>query len=386
MKRYAILCAAVAMQVCLGATYAWAVFVGPLKEAYGLGQGVVQLPFSIFYVVFPAVAALTGGFIDRIGPRRCAMAGGLLFGGGWTVASFGGGHFGIVALGIGAMAGTGAGLAYLVPISIGVQWFPRHKGLVTGIAVAGFGGGAALVEQAAGWMFERHGASPFEALRALGLTFAVAIPSCGALMAAPARPSRETPGRSLPLDVLQHPAFWLLYFAMFSGLAAGFIVVANLKQLAPRIDLGLGAAAVGVFALGNAAGRIVWGAAFDRMKTQTAIAANLLAQAAVLIAAAWALGAPGGLAPVAAAAGFNFGGVLTLYAASVARRWGAARMSAIYGWLFSANIAASFAPMAAGLAFDRLGGFHAPLIGAACLMALASALALRSGLGEPARR
>ena len=71
MQRYRILAAAVLMQVCLGATYSWSVYVRPIREITGLLQGPVQLPFTVFYFVFPATMLLTGTLLPRLGPRFC---------------------------------------------------------------------------------------------------------------------------------------------------------------------------------------------------------------------------------------------------------------------------------------------------------------------------
>ena len=111
MKRYRILAAAVIMQMCLGATYAWSVFVLPLKAITGVLQGTAQLPFSMFYFAFPATMIVTGTLLPRWGPRRCAMGGGLLFGGGWMLAGLWRWHFAFAVVGIGLMVGIGAGFA-----------------------------------------------------------------------------------------------------------------------------------------------------------------------------------------------------------------------------------------------------------------------------------
>jgi len=88
-NRYVILVVAVLMQMCLGATYSWSVFVGSIKELTGLGQGAVQLPFTVFYIVFPASLLFSGIMVTKLAPRKCAIIGGILFGGGWIMASFG---------------------------------------------------------------------------------------------------------------------------------------------------------------------------------------------------------------------------------------------------------------------------------------------------------
>lgn len=99
LKRYRILAAAIVMQMCLGATYAWSVFVLPPKQTTGILQGTAQLPFSLFYFAFPATMIITGTLLPRIGPRRCAVIGGLLFGAGWLLASLGRYDFGFTVLG-----------------------------------------------------------------------------------------------------------------------------------------------------------------------------------------------------------------------------------------------------------------------------------------------
>ncbi len=370
MKRYAVLGAAVLMQMCLGATYSWSVYVQPLRALTGFLQGPVQLPFSVFYFVFPAVTVLAGTLLPRWGRRRCAVAGGVLFGTGWLVAGLGGAHFGLTVLGIGVLAGIGAGLAYIVPISTCLLWFPERKGLVTGIAVAGFGGGAALVSQAAGGMLAA-GATPFDVFRWLGAAFLVVAALSGlAMVDRPGVRAREA--GPLPLrEVLPRRAFRLLYFAMLAGLAAGFAVNANLKEFFPA-SASRGVTAVALFALGNAAGRIAWGALFDRTAPGSAVRWNLLAQATLFCVAPWLVEAAGGFLAFALLSGLNYGGVLVLYASSAARVWGGGRVGQVYGWLFSANIPAALAPLAAGLIYDAVGSFTPALAGLALLLAAAS--------------
>jgi OFA family oxalate/formate antiporter-like MFS transporter len=368
LRRYAILGGAVLMQTCLGATYSWSVYVRPLKQLTGLLQGPVQLPFSVFYFVFPATMVLAGTLLPRLGPRRCAVAGGMLFGAGWVVAGLGSHHFALTVLGIGGLAGVGAGLAYIVPIATCIQWFPRQKGLVTGLAVAGFGGGAALVSQVGGHLMGSAGATPFDVFRFLGVVFALVVGGAGMVMANhPDARARER--AQLPVgQVLARSEFRVLYLAMFCGLAAGFAVNANLKELSLGGRVEIGITAVSLFALGNAAGRVGWGLIFDRVRSVTAIRGNLLSQAVLLLAAPALVETEVGFLAFSTLAGWNYGGVLVLYASSTARIWGSERVGQVYGWLFSANIPAAFAPMIAGFGYDRLGSFTVPLLVLAALL------------------
>jgi OFA family oxalate/formate antiporter-like MFS transporter len=379
VRRYSILVAAVVMQLCLGATYSWAVFVAPLRGWTGIGQGLAQAPFTTFYVAFPATTVIAGMVLGRLGPRRSAALGGLLFGGGWLLAGWGNVHFGLTILGVGLLGGIGVGFAYLVPIATCILWFPRHRGLVTGIAVAGFGGGAALIARVADRLIADYDTTPFCALRLLGLCFLVLVPLAGSVMRRPDNAGEPQRRPELLRTVLSRRRFHLLYFAMFAGLTAGLAVNANLKELVPGVDAAVGVAAVGWFALANAAGRIVWGLLFDRTSARTTVTVNLLLQAVLLFAAPWILPATGGLTFFAVLAGFNYGGVLVLYASTAARCWGAQQVGGTYGWLFSANIPAALAPLLAGLIYDARGSFTLPLAAISVLLVLAAWLVVRHG-------
>lgn len=365
------------MQMCLGATYSWSVYVQPLKTLAGLQQGPAQIPFTVFYFIFPLTMVFAGFLLPRIGPRISAMAGGCCFGGGWLLAGLGVHDFIFTILGIGLLAGIGAGMAYIVPIAVCIRWFPRAKGLVTGIAVAGFGGGAALVSQTGGWLMTTMGKTPFETFSIFGMVFLGTVVLAGATMQFPAAEPLRLAAPAVSIrEILRHPAFPLLYGAMFVALAAGFAVNANLKELY-RGDgdaVRIGIAAVSLFALANASGRIIWGMVFDKVRATTAVRANLVCQALVLLAAPALVKSPLGFWTIAVLAGFNYGGVLVIYVSTAARCWGAERIGQAYGWLFSSNIPASLSPILAGIAFDRLHSFTLPLAVLACLLVGGAAL------------
>jgi OFA family oxalate/formate antiporter-like MFS transporter len=382
--RYLVLMAAVAMQACLGATYAWSVIVKFLREVTDLGQGDAQTPFTVFYIVFPATTVFAGRLLERIGPRRCALLGATAFGAGWIVAGFGKFHFALTVLGVGVLGGLGVGFAYLVPIAVGMRWFPNRRGLVTGVAVAGFGGGAALVSQVAQYLMDDCAMDPFNGLRFLGVAFLLlALPAAG-VMAYPATARESASDTSAPTGFVRQREFLLLYVAMFAGLAAGFTVNANLVQLNPGLgDLGrTGATAVAAFAIANAIGRVCWGAIADRFQGNSTIRANLVAQAAVLATHGWLLDSSGGLLLLAAITGFNYGGVLVLYAASAGRIWGTRNVGRVYGALFSANCPAALAPLLAGAVFDATHSFAGPLYGIAAGLVVAALIVRDRGSAD----
>jgi OFA family oxalate/formate antiporter-like MFS transporter len=79
-----------------------------------------------------------------------------------------------------------------------------------------------------------------------------------------------------------------------------------------------------------------------------------------------------GLLLFAVVAGFNYGGILVLYAACAARIWGAENVGQVYGWLFSANIPAATFPVLAGFGYDRWQSFIIPLSVIAVLLLAAT--------------
>jgi len=383
--RPAVLVSAFAAQLCLGATYSWSVFVQPLRELTGFSQSTLQLPFTLFYIAFPATMMLAGTLLHRLGPRRCAVTGGLCFGCGWIVASLGSVSFLFTVLGIGLLGGIGVGLAYIVPIAVLVQWFPEHKGFVTGIAVAGFGGGAALIGQLAGRTLSSGAATPFSLFAICGTIFALVVLLAAHALRFPPGHAAVAPPPLPAKEIVRQPVFVTLFAAMTAGLAAGFAVNANLKELSSAASIQTGIAAVSFFAIANAAGRLTWGALFDRMRARTALQVNLLVQAVIVAASALLLGTPGGLLLFAALTGFNYGGVLVIYASAVARMWGVERVGQVYGLLFSANILAAPAALIAGGVYDLTGGFAPVLYGLALLLAFAGVAVRRVSTGVAAQ-
>lgn len=365
--RYCVILSALIMQICLGATYSWSVYVHDIKTLLGLSQAAVQVPFSVFYFVFPATMIVSGLLLNRIGPRFSAMLGGGLFASGWIIGSFGFSNFNFTILGNGVIAGIGAGIAYIVPISTCIKWFPRHKGLVTGIAVAGFGGGAALVSKIGGYLLA-GGITPFGLFKIFGIAFFLLTVCAGFFMVNPKEAATEQ-AKPAPLrETITDNAFLILYFAMFSGLAAGFAINANIKELFTGAHAGAGVSAVAFFAIANAVGRVIWGSLFDRFMTKNMIQVNLFSQAVLLFAAEPILSSTTGLLIFSSLAGFNYGGVLGLYAGAVARIWGAQSVATTYGWLFSANIPGAVAPLIAAFCYDKTGSFSFALWGIAFLM------------------
>lgn len=143
-KRWWIAVAAIVMQLCLGTVYAWSVFIGPLHEMHKWDKPSIQIAFSICIGTIGLAAAFGGILVDKKGPRFVATIGGILFGLGTLLAGYADqiGSIWLLYLGFGLIGGLGNGFGYVTPIATLIRWFPDKRGLVTGLAVMGFGAGA----------------------------------------------------------------------------------------------------------------------------------------------------------------------------------------------------------------------------------------------------
>src|ERR687889_2848753 len=173
MNRWLIATAGVVMQVALGAVYAWSVFRVPLSDAYGTGVSAVNTTFSIAILALGFAAFFGGVWMNKSGPRVVALSAGVLYGAGIFLASFAQPSLWILYLTYGLMAGIGIGLGYIVPVATLIKWFPDKRGFITGIAVAGFGGGAFVTALLAARLVSSVG--PFRTFTILGIIYLVMV-------------------------------------------------------------------------------------------------------------------------------------------------------------------------------------------------------------------
>lgn len=143
-NRWVIAGAAFLMQLALGAVYAWSVFLPKVMTLYNVSKVSANATFSITLVALGITAGFGGYLNSRFGPRTIAMVAGTLYGLGVFLASFVSPNITLLYLTYGVIGGIGLGLGYIVALAMLIKWFPDRRGFITGLAVAGFGGGAAI--------------------------------------------------------------------------------------------------------------------------------------------------------------------------------------------------------------------------------------------------
>lgn len=308
---------------------------------------------------------------------------------------------------VGFLAGAGIGFAYVCPIAALYKWFPNAKGLVGGIAVAGFGFGAYLFTNktigAVGYI-QDHGITDFFLVHGLVCLVAVTI---GAMLlrnppsvAAPS--SAGSSSDSTWRDTLKKPSFYMLWLMFFSGAMAGLMVIGIIKGFAgDQLVSGAkaaaestgkmlselevdewkqkGVAAVGALAIFNAIGRIAWGLVSDRIGRTLAMMAMFIFQAVTLCVLTLAK-TEWSIAIVASIVGFNFGGNFALFPSATADLFGAKNVGANYGWVFTSYGIAGVIGIAAGnMAKQQTGDYEPAFYVASALCVISAILAIVLG-------
>src|SRR5689334_22025674 len=148
VNRWRIPVGAVLVHICIGSVYAWSTFNRPIIDLMPPGQPLLFTPpymtFTTALALLGLSAAFGGPWVERRGPRVAATAAALFFGTGLLVGGIGLSlrQNILVFLGMGIVGGIGCGLGYISPVSTLVKWFPDRRGMATGMAIMGFGGGA----------------------------------------------------------------------------------------------------------------------------------------------------------------------------------------------------------------------------------------------------
>jgi MFS family permease len=398
-NRWLVVVGAVLIQLALGAIYAWSVFTARLTDpngAYAFTASETAWVFSAGLATFAIVMVLAGRWLPRIAPRALASAGGLLLGAGYLLGGLFGDNFWVQLLTIGILGGAGIGLGYVVPISVGVKWFPDKKGLITGLAVAGFGFGATIWVKLAGSWFggllnttSLFGLPGVQSVFVIyGIAFALLVLAGSVVMVNP--PAGYKPAGWTPPDprrdahqgaidfeareMLRTPQFYVLWWVFMFSALAGLMVIYCIKlfgidalQHRGITDAGvITGTAMAWYAIFNGVGRIAWGSISDKIGRKAAITLMVALQGTVMLMTYHVFitfGMVNGFIVAAALIGFNFGGNFALFPAATADFFGNKNVGTNYGWVFTAyGIAGIAGPLLAGYFKDTVQGAADPSV------------------------
>ena len=402
MNRWMVVVGALLIQLCLGAIYAWGAFTTALQDLEGPFKYTAEQTswiFSAGLASFAFTMILAGRLQDKYGPRTIAIIGGLVLGAGYIIAGFTGTSFPLMLIFIGIVGGAGIGLGYVCPIAACVKWFPDLKGLITGLAVAGFGAGAFIFVKLAGaWMnlIATYGVNTTFLI--FGIIFAVAVVAGAMLLSNPPagyKPKGWNPPVAKDGSAIAEVAnltqgqavrtiqFWMIWLAFVFSAGCGLMVIKCLKNFG-QLEGGLTAAAagsaLGLFALFNGLGRVVWGTLSQKLPAKFSVVLMCVLQAGMIFFLLQMGDTTAKLAFAACWLGFNFGGNFALFPLLTLENFGPKNLGANYGAVFSAyGVGGILGPVMAGKVWDSMGTFNTAFIvaGVACVIAAVLALTVK---------
>lgn len=365
-----------------GVVYTFAAFFKAFQTEFGAPRAHVSLVFSLCAFLYFMLGAPAGMLADRFGPRRVALAGAAALSFGLVGASFAS-SLAVLYVTYSVGIGVGVGLTYVPSVGAVQPWFLRRRAFATGIAVAGIGAGNLVVPPLAAWWIELYGwRGAYLVLAALAFVLAGVAAfvvdnnparreqRTGERIGPPPKPELQK-GATLPM-ALRSLDFWILYGSLFLPTIGVFVPMVHLAPYAT--DLGYpdsaGVMLVSLIGLGSLLGRFTIGGLADRLGRLRSTALMYAGLGASFVAwwlssGLWSLGA------VSIAMGLFYGGFVATMPAVVMDIFGGRAVSAIIGCLYTAaGLGTLIGPPLAGYAFDRLGSYDAPILGAAVLSIL----------------
>jgi MFS family permease len=413
-NRWLVPPAALAIHLCIGMAYGFSVFWLPLSSALGITHSIdcpkdmgllteaftrtcdwkvstVALTYTLFFVFLGASAATFGGWLERAGPRKAGVVSALCWCGGLLISAVGviQHQVWLLWLGAGAIGGIGLGLGYISPVSTLIKWFPDRRGMATGMAIMGFGGGAMIGAPLADRLI-KHYSTPtsvgvwetFVALAAIYFVFMI----CGALGYRVPREGWRPAGWTPPAETAQHglitrrdvhldvawrtPQFWLLWAVLCLNVTAGIGIIGmaspilqevfggrligiatGFTELSPDQKAQISAIAAGfagLISLFNIAGRIFWASLSDRIGRKATYAVFFLLGLALYALIPWtaSIGSLALFATFFCIIISMYGGGFATVPAYLADMFGTRMVGAIHGRLLTAwSVAGIFGPI-----------------------------------------
>ncbi len=392
-NRWSIAVAGIFMQIALGAVYAWSVFRTPLSKQFGWSISQVTLTFTLAIFVLGFASFFAGLWLTKSGPRVVAMTGGLLYGLGVFLASFSDHRLWWLYLTYGVIGGIGLGFGYIVPVSVLVKWFPDKRGLLTGIAVGGFGAGALITAPIATRLIQSVGV--LHTFAYLGIAYLVVTVAAGYFMQNPPagyQPQGWTPTSTQAAQRATHEytlsqalrtwQWWALWLLLFLNTSAGISVIsqeAPLFQDLTKASAIVAAGMVGIVSIGNALGRVFWAWASDLLSRRMTFVIMFAIQALLF----WffpALHVVSAVTLVAFIVLMCYGGGFGIMPAFAADYFGPKNVGPIYGLMLTAwGFASVFGPILMARLRESTGNYGSGLhiIAAVVLVSIVLPLLVR---------
>ena len=362
------------LQVCFGTVYAWSFFQTLLVRQLGWSFTETAWAFSLTILSLGTSAAWAGALLPRVGPRRLAVTGSVMFSVGYMLASLAlkWDMLALFYVGYGVIGGAGIGMGYVTPVATVAKWFPDKKGLATGIVVMGFGVGALLLSKGlAPLLIVRMEGDLSLVFLGLGVIFACVLIPCSLVLSNPPvavgavaeQPRNDESDSAAPY--LRSSEFVLMWTVFFCNIAAGISIISFQSELLqevwgladptvePATLAEYGATLIAVSSLCNGVGRLFWGLLSDRLG-RVRVFRILLASQMVVFGILMTERNPYVFSALVCYVLLCFGGGFATMPSFVLDVFGPQKMSTIYGTILTAWAAAGICgPLYVGYLKDQ---------------------------------
>lgn len=352
-NRWLVVIGAVLLQICLGSIYTWSLFNAPLVEKFGWEKSSVVFTFSIAILMFAVATLVSGRLQKKVGPRKVATIGGILYGVGVLLTSFAT-SLPMIYITYGVIAGVGVGFAYVCPLATLVKWFPNNKGAITGVAVGAFGLGSLIFKPIIASLLISVGVS--QTFLYLGIIYLVLCFIGAQLFSEPevkATNEKVTTNHEFTVkEMIKTPAFYMMWVLFLVGCTPGLLVIGLAKDIGVdfvKLTPEVAAGAVGLIAIFNTAGRMGSGAASDMFGRKNVVvglfAITVLSIGVLIFIPLNKILLFSALAGIA----IGYGGLLAVVPPLVGEFYGVNNLGTNYGIIFQAyGIAALLGPVIKG--------------------------------------
>ncbi len=378
MNRWLVVFGAVLIQLALGSLYSWGAMTGEISGGNFLNEPseVTTYIFGIALAAFAITMIFAGKLQQQYGPKKISILGGILIGVGTILSAFLGGNFWGLFITYGIIYGAGIGFTYVCPIATAAAWFPDKKGMISGIAVAGFGAGSFIFNYLVDWFVLISIPVMYILLGIIYVAFIVIgamtmiRPPDGWLPEGFVPPvATETSSEGMVefsrKEMLSKYQFWLLWLSYILGCMPGLLVIGTYKTFAnsdPNFSIyGLGTFLILVGSIGalfNGLGRISWGKVADILDYKKALLLLFLVQASMLFLYFTTNINYAYYFITTCIIFFCFGGNLSLYPTATADLFGNKNLGQNYGVMFTAyGIAGFIQAVATNQIVLTLGGY-----------------------------
>ncbi|MCX8058916.1 MAG: MFS transporter [Spirochaetes bacterium] len=367
IKIYLNIIASFIIMLCIGSVYSWSIIASKLIKDYNFFTWQTQLIFSMIICIFPITMIFSGKLSNKIKYNYFGYISAILFFAGYFLTGISKGSFFIILLTFGIIVGIATGLGYWVSLTSPVQLLPSKKGLITGIAAAGFGLGSAIFSEFSEFFLIQNN-NIMDFLKTVGIIYGLIILIFSILIFDKKRSVKEKIDNNIKNENIENKTsksnifyfiksnnFIKLFIGIFLGTFAGLLIIGNLKIIGENNQISDHILILGIslFAVANFTGRIFWGILSDHVDTSICIFLDLLIQAVSIFSLNYLISSDYLYLIIVFLIGFGFGGNFVLFAKETAQVFGVDKLGLIYPYVFLGYaFAGIFGPISGGLLFD----------------------------------